>query len=264
MHDVAFAMLHGMAGGTPWVRGEAAVLCPVPGYDRHFAICEALGIRMIPVPMRADGPHMEAVEEMVRDIPSIKGMWCMPLYSNPSGAIYSTEVVRRLAAMPTAAPDFRLLWDDAYRLHHLTDTPHATPAVLAACAAAGHRPRHGVRLAVQGYDGRQRRRLPAGSPRNVAAGGSNAARCVPSVGQAQPAAPCALAARPRRRRAADGGAPRAAAAQFDAVLAAFGELLADVPGVRWTVPQGGYFISLYTPPGLAARAWRWRQRPARC
>ncbi len=255
MHDaLAFAMLHGMAGGTPWVRGEAAVLCPVPGYDRHFAICEALGIRMIPVPMRADGPHMEAVEEMVRDIPSIKGMWCMPLYSNPSGAIYSTEVVRRLAAMPTAAPDFRLLWDDAYRLHHLTDTPHATPAVLAACAAAGHPDRalvfaslSKVTMAGSGVA------FLAGSPRNVAWWQQcSAVRTIgpDKLNQLRHVHWLRDRAGVERLMAAHRALLRP---KFDAVLAAFGELLADVPGVRWTVPQGGYFISLYTPPGLAAR-----------
>ncbi|HEY4806091.1 MAG TPA: aminotransferase class I/II-fold pyridoxal phosphate-dependent enzyme, partial [Paraburkholderia sp.] len=145
MHDaLTFALLHGVPVGegadvgAPWrAQGEIAFLCPAPGYDRHFAICEALGVRMIAVPMREDGPDMDRVEALVRDDPSIKGMWCVPLYSNPTGAIWSDAVIRRLAAMPAAA-DFRLFWDDAYRFHHLTEEAHATLDVFEACAAAGH------------------------------------------------------------------------------------------------------------------------------
>jgi len=255
MHDaLAFAMLHGMAGGTPWVRGEAAVLCPVPGYDRHFAICEALGIRMIPVPMRADGPHMDAVEEMVRDIPSIKGIWCMPLYSNPSGAIYSAEVVRRLASMPAAAPDFRLLWDDAYRVHHLTETAHATPDVIAACAAAGHPDRalvfaslSKVTMAGGGIA------FFAASPRNLAWWQQcNAVRTIgpDKLNQLRHVRLLRDRAGVERLMTAHRALLRP---KFDAVLAAFDELLHGVPGVSWNAPAGGYFISLYTPPGLAAR-----------
>ena len=144
MHDcVLWALVKGVPGGErPWSKpskhGEPgpAFLCPVPGYDRHFAICEEYGIRMIPVALTGSGPDMDEVERLVAD-PSVKGMWCVPRYSNPSGEIYADAVIRRLAAMKTGAPDFRLFWDDAYAVHHLTDTRHAIPSMVELCAEAG-------------------------------------------------------------------------------------------------------------------------------
>jgi aspartate/methionine/tyrosine aminotransferase len=133
------AMLHGVGEGlAPWGR-EAAVqfICPSPGYDRHFSICEYLGIAMRSVAMHDDGPDMDAVEALAAD-PAVKGIWCVPVFSNPTGAVYSDETVERLARMTTGAADFRIFWDNAYAVHHLGGGPPQVRNILEACKAAGH------------------------------------------------------------------------------------------------------------------------------
>ncbi|WP_118179783.1 aminotransferase class I/II-fold pyridoxal phosphate-dependent enzyme [Paraburkholderia phosphatilytica] len=264
MHDaLAFAMLHGVPADTdgaeagrpkPWSKpDDVAFLCPVPGYDRHFAICESLGVRMIAVPMEDDGPDLDFVEAQLRRDSAIRGMWCVPLYSNPTGAIWSAEKVRRLAALPAAA-DFRLFWDDAYRFHHLTATRHATPDVLAACADAGHPDRALVfaslsKVTIAGGAVA----FLASSPRNVAWWTRQMAirtigpdklnqlrhlRFLPDR--------AALEALMERHRAL-------IQPKFAAVQETFRDLLGDTPDVSWNAPAGGYFISLYVPKGFAKR-----------
>ena len=256
MHDaLAFAMLFGVPGGDAWRKhDDIAFLCPVPGYDRHFAICAALGIRMINVPMNDDGPDIDFVEAQVASDPAIKGIWCVPLYSNPSGTIYSDEVVRRLAAMPAAAPDFRLFWDDAYRFHHLTERRHTTLNVLDACAAAGHEDRALVFASLSKVTiGGGAMAFLAGSRRNV--DGWQQRISVRTIG------PDKLNQLRHVRFLRDrAGLERlmvrhraVVSPKFAAVAAAFDEQFGDLPGVTWNAPAGGYFISLYTPTGFAKR-----------
>jgi DNA-binding transcriptional MocR family regulator len=257
MHDtVVYALLKGTSdSSTPWSKqGDIAFLCPVPGYDRHFTICKDYGIRMIPVALAEDGPDMNQVERLASEDASIKGMWCMPKYSNPTGAIYSKEVIERLAAMQTAAPDFRLYWDNAYSVHHLTSERVEIENILERCARHGHPNRAyvfastskitvaGAGLAVfAGSKDNVKWLLARFTPRTIGPDKLNQLRHVRFL--KNEAGILQLM----------DGHRALIAPKFQKVLEIFGARLAHVPGVKWTSPKGGYFISLDAPPGCAQR-----------
>jgi DNA-binding transcriptional MocR family regulator len=257
MHDtIVYALLKGTCdSATPWsAQGEIAFLCPVPGYDRHFKICQDYGIRMIPVALREDGPDMDEVERLAAQDASIKGMWCVPKYSNPTGTVYDDATVERLAAMKTAAPDFRLFWDNAYAVHHLTDDAIEIANILDLCARYGNPNRAFV------FASSSKITLPGAGLALFAASKDNVkwllARLIPrTIGPDKInhlrhvrflKSPAAIPLLMNKHKAL-------IAPKFEKVLATFDQQLANVPGVSWTRPRGGYFISLEVPHGCAAR-----------
>jgi DNA-binding transcriptional MocR family regulator len=257
MHDtIVYSLLKGACDSPgPWSRqGEIAFLCPVPGYDRHFRICQDYGIRMIPVALRDDGPDMDEVERLVAQQAAIKGMWCVPKYSNPTGAVYSDAVVERLAAMPAAASDFRLYWDNAYAVHHLTPERLAIANILELCARHGHPNRAlvfastskitlaGAGLALFAASPENVKWLLARlTPRTIGPDKLNQLRHILFLKDED-----GILRLMDRHRAL-------LAPKFQKVLQVFEERLAGVPGVSWTRPQGGYFITLQVPRGCARR-----------
>lgn len=254
MHDcIVWALLKGVPGGTPWVGKDVAFLCPVPGYDRHFALCEGFGIRLIPVAMDDEGPVMEEVERLVAD-PAVRGMWCVPTYSNPTGVTYSDATVRRLAAMKTAAPDFRLFWDNAYGVHHLTENRPAPHDILGMTAEAGNPDRafifastSKITLAGAGLA------FFAGSKANIAWYLEQAGRRTIGPDKLN------QLRHTRFLRDLDGihrhmaAHRRLIAPKFEAVLEALDTRLGGLGLARWTRPEGGYFITVEMVQGSAKR-----------
>ncbi len=243
------------AGQKPWDGQKIKFLCPSPGYDRHFTLCEYFGIEMITIPMLADGPDMDMVESLVKDDASIKGIWCVPMYSNPDGITYSDEVVRRLAAMPTAAEDFRIFCDCAYVLHHLypNDRDHLLN-MYQACAEAGHADRiymfastSKVTTAGGGLS------AMAMSPANcdwVSKQMAMRAICYDKVNMLRHCRflPNLAAVDKLMMEHAEILRPK-----FQTVDSILEKELAPLQVCRWMKPKGGYFISFYAPKGCAKR-----------
>jgi len=256
MHDtLVFALLNGTPDSPrPWAQEEQVTfICPVPGYDRHFALTEKFGIRMVNVDMREDGPDMVAVRELVQD-PSVKGMWVVPTYSNPSGAVVSEAIAAELAAMETAASDFRLYWDNAYAVHHLTEERTKSADILGLCAASGHADRafvfastSKITLAGAGVA------FFASSPANIDWYLKHLGKRTigpDKVNQLRHAQflqdPDTVLALMDRHRGI-------LAPKFDAVLAILTERLAPYGVATWSEPTGGYFINLDVVEGTASR-----------
>lgn len=252
---ISQGMTHGL-GDKPWGKQEELkFLCPVPGYDRHFAITEYFGFDMISVPMNSSGPDMDMVEELVKD-EKVKGIWCVPKYSNPEGITYSDEVVRRFARLNPAAKDFHIFWDNAYAVHDLTDEGENLLNLYRECQAAGNPDLPiifastskitfpGAGVAVE-----------TGSPEVVAMlkGRMRFQTIGPDkLNQLRHArmflSPEALKAHMRRH--AEILRPK-----FESVLEEFENTLRGTGVARWNSPKGGYFISLYVMPGCAKRVY---------
>ena len=255
MHDtIVFSLLKGGVGSDqPWASGPIRFLCPVPGYDRHFTLCEQFGIEMIPVPLAADGPDLDEVRRLVAD-PTVKGIWVVPTYANPTGAVYTEAVTRALVEMETAAPDFRIFWDNAYAVHHLTDAETPAIDVLGLAAAAGHPDRvfvfastSKITFAGAGVA------FFAGSPANVAWYLDNAGKRAigpDKLNHLRHArylqSPDGVRELMRRHRAI-------IAPKFERVIAILTDRLTEHGVATWTHPQGGYFISLDVADHTAAR-----------
>ncbi len=256
MYDlVAHAMTHGIMGSIPWCKlDKVKFLCPAPGYDRHFAICEHFGIEMIAVPMHEDGPDMNMVEKLASSDDSIKGIWCVPQYSNPQGIVYSDEVVKRFANLAPAASDFRIFWDNAYAIHHLSED-HPTVANLKDAADAAGKPDMFYMFAST-----SKVTFPGAGIAAVAASDANIADMKAFLGFAMIgpdkinqlrhvlyfAQPGSLEAHMKKQAAS-------IAPKFAKVREIFSRELDGLGIGSWTDPKGGYFITFDSLPGCAKR-----------
>jgi DNA-binding transcriptional MocR family regulator len=253
---ITLAFTHGLNGAEPWSRqGRTKFLCPVPGYDRHFAVTEFYDIQMLPVAMTRSGPRMDEVEELVKD-PLVKGIWCVPIYSNPDGFTYSDETVRRLAAMKCAAPDFRIMWDNAYGIHHLYDTPDTLLNLYEEARKQGNEDRAVIFVSTSKmtYPGAGVAAM-AGSPATV--GQFRRRLGLQTIGHDK----VNMLRHVRFFQAADlqSHMKRHAAIlrpKFQAVLDALEQNLGGKGIARWNNPRGGYFISVYLLEGCASETVR--------
>lgn len=256
MHDTIMRnfLFGALKDYSPWKDQKVKFLCPVPGYDRHFTICEAFGIEMINVDMLSTGPDMDKVEELVMD-PAVKGIWCVPQYDNPGGVVYSDETVTRLAKMQTAAKDFRIFWDNAYCVHHFdVDDPMYVANIYELCKQAGNEDR------VYMFTSTSKITFPnsgiccmAASPANIAWQREKLNRQVISFDKVnQMRHICFLPNKSQvlehMRRHAEIMKPK-----FDFVVDYLDKHLGGTDCAVWNRPRGGYFVSFFAYPGCAKR-----------
>ncbi|MFB4158324.1 aminotransferase class I/II-fold pyridoxal phosphate-dependent enzyme [Geomicrobium sp. JSM 1781026] len=257
MHDaVTRALFDGVKGSEkPWADyDKIKFLAPSPGYDRHFAICERYNIEMIIIDMKEDGPDMDQVEELVKQDETIKGIWCVPKYSNPNGTTYSDEVVDRLASMETKATDFRIFWDDAYTIHHLGTEPVSLKNILKSAKAAGNEDRPYI------FASTSKVTFPGAGIATLAASEGNvddvrskmAAQTIgyDKINQMRHVrffTEVTSLEEHMKKHA------RIIKPKFDLVYETFREQLGDKEIATWSEPEGGYFISLDTAKGTAKK-----------
>ena len=256
MYDaVSKAYTHGLNhAACPWHKLEKVKwLCPAPGYDRHFKITESFGFELVTVPMTPAGPDMDAVEELIKD-PAVKGMWCVPKYSNPDGIIYSADTVRRIAAMKPAAPDFMLMWDNAYCVHEFDGDYVSFPDIISLCREAGNPdmvyefastskitfPGAGISVMASSVDNIERVKKLMGV-QMISYDKINQLRHVRYLKDKEHT--LAL----MKKHAAILGP------KFKCVLSHLNEEISPLGIAQWQEPKGGYFVSVYTLPGLARR-----------
>ncbi|WP_409491808.1 aminotransferase class I/II-fold pyridoxal phosphate-dependent enzyme [Amycolatopsis sp. cmx-11-12] len=260
MHDaIVQAYLSKIPGAERrWADEERVVfLCPVPGYDRHFALAERFGIELVQVPLTETGPDMDVVERLVAEDAAVKGIWCVPKYSNPTGVTYSDDTVRRLATMTTAAPDFRIFWDNAYAVHHLTEVEAPLADVFALCAEAGNADR------VLVFGSTSKVTYAGGGVGFLGASEANLAWWTGLIGK-RTIGPDKVnqlrhalflrdedGVREHMRKHAELIGPKFAA--VDEILT---KELGESGLASWTKPTGGYFVSLTVPAGTAKEVVR--------